>query len=221
MVHDRNDHDRNHHEHHIGKPVSPGAQNAGHLLLVRRTAGVRSVVSEPACAVQNGGEEVHHQSENIEITQFGNIIRIEETLPRRTVHHGRSDRAVPRNVQKNVADNDHKHRIAEQPLKRIRNQQRNPAARPDTDHRHRHQEHENDCEAWNRKPENRYAVRQSEKVDEKVHRDRRPERICDHLGNRAQRGGENSERPVVTHFKELAERERLRLTPAVDAVTGQ
>ena len=219
--HQRDHHDRDEQTHQTGEAHAPGAEDAGHLLLVGGAAAIAGVVADPAGAVENLADDAHRQREDVKVAQFLDIEGIEEILAVHAVHHNGCDGIAPREVVENVARDDDEDRVADQTLKGVGDEQGNAAGRPDDDHAHRQHETDDDREGRHRDAEDHDLVRKPEEIDEEVGGDRRADRVGEHLGQRAQRGGDDAKRAVVTHLQELADGERTRFTKAVGAVAGE
>ena len=120
MVHhaQNNDSDQNVKQNIDG--TSPVTEESGHFLFVRRT-GSACTAGHPAAAVDEQTENSQCKIEEVEVTQFGHIIGIEEVFARRTVAHNRGNFFKPGEFDQTEDDKGSQKRIKQQSLQRIGN----------------------------------------------------------------------------------------------------
>ena len=180
------------------------------------------VVADPSGTVQNRTAERNDQSENIEVAELGNIIRIHEALSGNTVPHDRSNIISPGEVQNDVTDDDDEHRVAEKSLHTVGDQKGNSTAGENEHQRQNQAEGDNDRVAGQIDAADHDFVRQTEVIDEEVGRDCGTDGVGDHFRNGPQCCAENTEEfAAVAHFKELPHGKTAGFTPAVHAVSGK
>jgi len=220
-LHHRNQEQRQQRQHQRGEPVAPRPQNPCHLLLVRRPARAGGVVADPGAAVQHRTDDGDDEGEQIEVTERGDVHRVEEALSLDAVEHDRSDIVVPRNFAQHKHRENHEDGVGHQPLDGVGDQKRNASAGPDDQHGQRqdHDHHQSECGDLPAPEIDRQ--RKPHEVNEEPCRHRRPDRIGHDLRDGADERRHNSQRPVVAHLQELPHRQGPGLAVPVEHVTGE
>ena len=209
-------------DHHGGKTGSPCSKQTAHFLFMRiGGSGIVSLCSAPRHTVEYGTENTDKYIKQIESTHIFNIIGIQHTFTRSTVHQRRNHFPVPRKTVEDIGNNDRIQRVRDKSLHTVCHHNRNLPA-------HGHDPYGNTEKQQHQKPESGEFpvpdIKMNGKIQEIHHAacsDCGENRIVDHAGDRLENCRKNTECPVVADFEELPHRHRLGFTEAIVAETGQ
>ena len=210
VVHQRDHREDEHRHHDRGEAAAPVAEDAGHLLLVRRLAHAAVVVADPRVAAEEAADDGRHEREHVEVAQRLHVVGVEEALARYAVRGDGHHLVRPRELREDEHDEDDEHRVGDDALDRVGDHERDAPSGEDDDERHRDADREEERVGREREPEDVGPVRDAQQVDEEARRDGRPDAVGEHLAEDAYARREDAEAAAVAHLEVLAARHRAR-----------
>ena len=210
VVHHRDHREDEHRDHDGREAAAPVAEDAGHLLLVRRLAHAAVVVADPRVAAEEAPDDRRDEREHVEVAQGHQVVGVQEALARDAVRRDGHHLARPRELDEDEHDEDDEDRVGDDALDRVGDDERDAAAGEDDDERHRDADREEERVGRDRHPEQVRAVRDAQQVDEEARRDRRADAVGEHLAEDADARREDAEAAAVAHLQVLAARHRAR-----------
>ena len=214
-----------HHQHGYGdqhienrpQGTTPSSKQTCHFLFVRRTRRRRrGPCPDPAGTVQHSHHQRQHQErKDVEVTQVFNIAGIEEAFAIHPVGQHRQHVLRPVELDQNKDRKDNQHRVADEPLHSIGDDDRHRTAHTDNADSHNQHQQRQSVEGGNLHTKEFKSLGPAQKVDKESRRQSGHDHIGKHFRYTAQSRRKNTEITAVTHFEELTDTLRLGFAEAV------
>ncbi len=202
--------------------AAPGAEDAGHLLLVRALGRRGVAVAEPACAVHDHpvGRYRDHREE-VEVSQLADVERVDEAFARHPVGHHGHDFARDGELPQDEYDEAHEQREEDGRLHGVGDDERQRSAAADErDGERQEEEHQRDV-GGNLHAADLEDGRQVQQLHEEARGDGRHDHVGDHFGHGPQGRAVDAQSAAVAHFEKLPEAHRARGAESEGAEAGQ
>ena len=208
--------------HHAGETAAPCTEEGTHFVFVCAfSSSTVTLCTSPGHTAEDGTEDPGKDVEQVECTQVLNVIRVQHGFAGIAVQQSRNDLTHPVELVEDIDTDDGIERIRYKPLNAVCDHDGDLTALCD-DPDSQTQEDEHEQTECGEVPATDIDVRRKvQEVHDAAGTHSREDRIVDDPGDRLQEGSINTERSVITHFKELPHSHSAGFAITVGTVPGQ